>query len=108
MTWKNGENLNSSVPELLFGLSNLHFIIIFEFLTSKKPSAVVCKNFKSKHYNPKNTFQIKFGISVHCVPESTKIKGFLNFDDSYLMISEKIHVPQQWHKIALTLQIQGL
>ena len=37
---------------------------------------VVCKNVVSKHYNLKNNFQIRFGISVHCVAWRKFVKTY--------------------------------
>ena len=37
---------------------------------------IVCKTFRSDHYNAKNTFQMKFGISVYCVCQACKSKEY--------------------------------
>ena len=67
IAWKDYQILNPPVPGLWFGLCSLCrlFMIFLESLEPRR-RLVVCKNVKSEHYSPKNNFQMRICISVHC------------------------------------------
>ena len=51
-------------------------IVKLDFYGSPCKKSSVRKNVKSEYYNPKNTFNARFGISVHC-DSMVHIQGLL-------------------------------